>query len=927
MSASIIGRDAELGAGVWVLDAVADGPVAFLLEGDAGIGKTTIWRETLEAAEARGYTVLGATPAHSETRLSFAAVGDLLAGVSAHVLAVLPGIQRRSLEAALLRGDPTGSAPDPRAIGAAFLSILSELARCSPVVVAVDDVQWIDRASARILEFGVRRLGAQPVAFVLTARVPNLVVLPAVIERALAEGRLRRVRIGPLSLAALSHLLRARLGHAFCRPTLMQIGRVSAGNPFYALEIGRALLSGPRPLAPGEPVPIPVELVAGRIAALPARTREALLVASALSCPTLTTVKAAATRRWAADILAPAEEHDIVAIEGGRIRFTHPLLASAVYGAATEAQRRRVHRLLGAVLTDSEERARHLGLACESPDAEVARVLEDAAHQARERGAVETATELSHLSRLLTPAGHDDDLRRRTITEAEYRFEIDDLAGAATLLRSTAEGLPPGATRADALWRLARVESFRGDNLVAADLLMQALPEAGETLELAAAIERDLTYESVIRGAVADAAGHGRAAAQLAERVGQPALVSECLAAHAFGAFMNGDGLRRDLLDRATAGAVSAEHLLVSRRANVVYANLLRWADDLDAARGRFEIEYQRLVETGVESQLASLLWQMSELETWAGHWDLAATYARQGYAAADLMDEEIGRSMMRYAGALVDAHAGRIDAARTEAEEGLRSSERTGASIARVLTLQALGFIELSRDEPFAAHAWLGPLAEAYAGPHDPSLLRFLPDEVEALVALGRLDEAGALLEPFERRATAVDRGWALATGARCRGLLEAARGDLVMARQALERAVQVHERLPYPFELGRTLLVKGRIHRRSKQKRLARECLAAANGIFERLGAALWADKARAELMRIGLRPPAPDDLTPTEQRVAELAAVGRTNREVARAVFLSPKTVEHVLARVYGKLGIRSRAELGARMAERRRAPSGV
>ncbi len=221
MKGPIIGREAELAAGLWALDAVSDGPVALLFEGEAGIGKTTVWQGTLTSAAARGCCLLSATPAQSESDLSFAVLGDLLAGVTDAVVGVLPGAQRRALAAALLRGDATGPAPEPRAIGAAFLSVLTELANRSPVVMGVDDVQWIDRASARVLEFGFRRLGAQRVAIVLTVRVPNQAVLPAVVDRALPEDRLRRVRVGPLSLAALYHLLRARIGRAFPRATLV----------------------------------------------------------------------------------------------------------------------------------------------------------------------------------------------------------------------------------------------------------------------------------------------------------------------------------------------------------------------------------------------------------------------------------------------------------------------------------------------------------------------------------------------------------------------------------------------------------------------------------------------------------------------------------------------------------------------------------
>ena len=207
--------------------------------------------------------------------------------------------------------------------------------------------------------------------------------------------------------------------------------------------------------------------------------------------------------------------------------------------------------------------------------------------------------------------------------------------------------------------------------------------------------------------------------------------------------------------------------------------------------------------------------------------------------------------------------------------------------------------------------------------GVREPAYFRIVPDEVEALVALGRLDEAEALLAPFEDAGRNLDRAWAMATGARCRALVFAARGDLQGASAAADEAVRHHDRLPLPFELGRTLLVRGAVQRRAKRKREARDTLTQALEIFEGLGAAAWAERTRAELARIGGRAASSVDLTPTEARVAELVAAGGTNREVADALFVSVHTVEANLKRIYRKLGIRSRTELASTLRSR---PSG-
>jgi len=188
-----------------------------------------------------------------------------------------------------------------------------------------------------------------------------------------------------------------------------------------------------------------------------------------------------------------------------------------------------------------------------------------------------------------------------------------------------------------------------------------------------------------------------------------------------------------------------------------------------------------------------------------------------------------------------------------------------------------------------------------------------FLPDEVEALVAIGNLEEAKALLLPFERRARRLERVWALAVTARCRALIASAEGEVAGALRHLSRSLAEHDRLGQPFELARTLLVAGQIHRRMKEKRASKQALQRAVVIFEQLGSPLWADKARAELARVGLRPSAPLGLTPTEEQVARLVAGGKTNREVAAELFVSVRTVEDNLSRIYRKLGVRSRAGL--------------
>jgi DNA-binding CsgD family transcriptional regulator len=230
-------------------------------------------------------------------------------------------------------------------------------------------------------------------------------------------------------------------------------------------------------------------------------------------------------------------------------------------------------------------------------------------------------------------------------------------------------------------------------------------------------------------------------------------------------------------------------------------------------------------------------------------------------------------------------------------------------------------GFLEHSLGEAREAHRFLGPLprAVAEAGFGEPALFRFHGDAIETLLALGEHDAATALLAELEEQARATGRVWALTIANRCRALLSAAAGDSDAAYASLDRALELHEQLQEPFERGRTLLVRGMLQRRNRKKRPARESLMQALAVFDELGARLWSERAQAELRRIGGRAPAtPGVLTPTEERVAALVAAGRTYREVADALFISPKTVQWNLSKIYRKLGVRSRAELAAKLA---------
>jgi DNA-binding CsgD family transcriptional regulator len=408
----------------------------------------------------------------------------------------------------------------------------------------------------------------------------------------------------------------------------------------------------------------------------------------------------------------------------------------------------------------------------------------------------------------------------------------------------------------------------------------------------------------------------------LAERRGDQTTLAEGLALVGFHDFLAGEGSPRAMLSRAIALEAAGADVRPLRSPTFREACMSMWTDDLDGSRSTFHDLEKRCREAGDEGSLAVILFLLAQLECGAGNWLEAGRHADESCTITVWTGQQPYRALALSARALVEGRLGRPEAAREAAEEGLELARQSGLVQASQFNLSALGFLEVSLGNMKEAHLLLWPLAEGVlkAGIGEPGVLRFLPDEIEALVALGETDQARSILEPFLARATTAGRTWALATAERGRGQLATSQGDLPEALAAFERALEHHRLLDEPFELGRTLLAQGQALRRSKKWRPARDSLGRSLQIFEQLGAGLWANKARAEMARIGGRAPGPVGLTPTEQDVADLVASGHTNREVAGALFLSVSTVESNLRRIYKKLGVRSRTELSRRLAER-------
>jgi DNA-binding CsgD family transcriptional regulator len=918
MQEEIIGRGAELLAVHAFLDRVATGPSALLIEGEPGIGKTTLLLQTVRAGESRGYRVLQACPAESELRLSFAAIADLVGAAFDETRAHLPAPQERALGAALLRLDPEEPA-EPRTTATALGSVLTTLARERPVLVAVDDVQWLDRASERALAFAVRRL-PERLGLVVTRRGSGDDEAPLGLARAVPADRLQRLVPGPLSLAALQQILSTRLGMSFTRPLLTRIAEASGGNPLYALEIAQATTRGKGEASLGVPLSVPSrldELISERVRALSDPAQQAVRVTAFLSRPVASTiVEALGSNLDGRAALREAEEAGVVVSERERVRFTHPLLASVVYGSTLPGRRLELHRRLARLVADPEERARHVAASTTEPDEAIAAQVERGARQAALRGAHDAAAELFEASCRLTPDGRPNELARRLTGGAAALLSVGHVTAARSRAeRAVATAVLP-ALRAEALWALAGVEWDAGAVSAACEHLESALPDASNDRVLQSRILSDLAMMSVTTSAPLSACralGQADAAIHLLREDREPELLAGALIKRVLAEALLGGDPPGELLERALA-------LEAEGRPHPVPLLWFQYLDAFDAARSRYAAEDHWYREHGDDRLHGNRLGELALVELRAGRWDLAVRRAELGCTMAEQPLVSGPATMPFVSRSLVDAHRGRVERGRSTLLPLIEEAERTGKAWWAANLLSALGFVEFAAGEHEAADRALTNMREHVdsIGIVDALFDRSEPFHIESLVALGELHSARTALARLEQRGLGLPRTWIVATLPRARALVVAAEGDVHGALAALDE-LDPGMASQLPFELGRTLLLEGRLRRRANQKRAAADALRQALELFEQLGAPTWFEQAGAELARVGLRHGSPDGLTATELQIAQLAAAGLTNREVANAAFVSPKTVEANLARAYRKLGIHSRAELGARMHE--------
>jgi DNA-binding CsgD family transcriptional regulator len=868
--------------------------------GEPGIGKSTVWEAGVGLARSRGFAAWCARPGQAEAQLSFAGLADLLEGAGAGVLAGLPGPQRHALEVAVRRAEPAGPPPDSLAIAAGLLAVLRLAADAGPVLVAVDDLPWLDRASAGALVFAARRLADHDVRFLVSRRAGR----PSELETVAESAGVARVELGPLSLGAVSGLLAGRLAAPLPRRVVRQVFEASGGNPLFALELGRAVLErGVPELGAGLPVPeVLGELFGARVRAMRPEVRRALL-AVALSAGLTGEELAAVTDPLAAE---DARTAGVLAADGTRVRAAHPLLAAAAAGQCTAAERRALHRALGQAVGDAVLRARHRALAASGPDAGLAKEVEAAAAAAAARGAPADAAELAGQALQLTAAG-DSEHDGRLLALARYLIDAGEHARATALLTERVGALPAGPVRAAAHLLLAE----GADYLTVEDHLAQAVTDSAADPGLRAEALAKRALMQVER--VERIAGAEQVASDALAAVGSdsPDAERRALAVLAWARVMRGRGVE-DLLTRSRAappGTTSLYESSVDRWAGV----RLVFRGELARAREVFGGLLAAAEQRGEARSGLVLTLHLCEVELRAGQADAVARTLDELDQWTALEPAWGLRPRVQAALAAVRGDPGRTAAL---AARVLQGSDAHTAQWDRLEAQRAAGLAALLAREPEQAITSLAAVWEhtVREGVEDPGAFPVAGDLAEALAEAGQPKEADAVIERLGGLAAAQQHPWGLATTDRSAAVVALADGYDEGAADGLARAAAAYQALGLGFDAARTLLVLGRAQRRARKRAAARDSLEQARTALEALGCPGWARAAAGELDRVSGRRAAPGGgLTPAERRVAELAAGGLSNKEIAAQLYLSVYTVEAHLSRVYAKLGVSSRTQL--------------
>jgi DNA-binding CsgD family transcriptional regulator len=903
----LVGRRAERQALDDLLATVrAGGSSTLVVSGEAGIGKTALLDDL--ARRATGLTVARVVGVESEMEFAFAALHQLCAPL-AHRMDHIPGPQREALRTTF--GQSAAAAPDAFLVGLAVLSLLSEVAADRPLLVLVDDLQWLDRASAQVLMFVARRVVAESVGVVFATRaVGELAGLPEVVVAGLGDAESRA-----LLAAGLDGPLDARVRD--------RIVAEAHGNPLALVEFLRSLrraeLAGGYGL-PGAPLSHSLEGTFRRqFEALPGATRLLLALAAAdpAGDPSLLW-SAAALLGLSADTAEPAIEAGLAEI-GTRVRFRHPLVRATAYRSVPLSDRRRIHGALAAVTettVDPERRAWHLGHAAVGPDDAVADELERSAGRVQARGGITAAAAfLERASALARDPHRRSDL---AIAAASAKAQAGILEGARDLL-AVAEAAPL-TDRQRAQADLVRAElayvSSRGND--AAPLMLGAakrLEAIDGTLArdtyLAALSAAVFAGRLAVDGGVLEVSEAASAATRALSNPRPSDLLLDGLATQHSAGFDKGLPAVAEALRVYGRGMTAEDELRWLWLANIAAARV--W--DIDRLRTLAQRHVHLAHETGALSQLPLALACHISVQLFMGRMHEASAQIEELRLLVDAM----GETMTPYGAITLAALRGDRAELRTLSEATIRDATRRGEGVGLTVVAWANALLHNGfggyRD---AMHE--GVYATAYRGDCTSSGWA-LVELIEAAARSGDADVAASALERLAEMTTPSGTDWGLGVEARSRALLS----DEDTAERLYRDAIECFTRAGMRPDLGRSHLLYGEWLRRQRRRVDARNQLRSAHELFEAMGMAAFADRARRELAATGEKARSrasrhdSRELTAQEAQVARLARAGLSNPEIGARLFISARTVQYHLGKVFTKLGIRSRSQLESALSD--------
>ncbi|WP_203904943.1 helix-turn-helix transcriptional regulator [Virgisporangium aliadipatigenens] len=879
-----------------------------LLWGPAGIGKSTILGAI--GATGTGGLVLRAAAAQAEAELPYLALVDLFDGILDDDSGpALPPQLRAALDGALLRSAVPATPQDQLAVRLAVLELLRGLAAERPVLLVLDDVQWIDEPSAGVLRFVARRLANVPVQVIAAERVSDG-GSPALAD--LCPTPCREIAVPPLGEADVSDILRARYGAAVPRHRLSRVYAASGGNPMFAVELGRALQERGE-ISPTGPLPVPDRLrglLAARLAKLSPAGRPPLLIAAAAARPSRELIS-----RCGADPggLADAAAAGVVTVAvDGAVRFAHPLLREMVYADGSPAELAHAHERLAGTVTDPVERARHLAAASTGPDEELAATLAAAAGTARLRGAPATAADLAALAADRTPAGTGGSAATaaaRRLSAAQYAYAAGAVAEAHRYATAALTDAADRRTRVGA--RLLLIDLAGQDISGIMPLLDAAFADALDEPDLLAHVRMYRAMKAWYDADTESTLAELKRAEEVAEQCGDTERLVEVLSWRGT-VLTDPEGDEMSIRAGEIAARLPLSYETVVARQMAAMRQMMR--GDIAEAERRIDALCEEVRQSSMVRELAQVLVSAGIILSRAGR---CADALVAGHTCLRLSaDVEVSQGPALLVAATVEIHGGSVEAAAGYAERGLQACLAAGDEDWLRSMSAIMGVVQHMRGDATAAVASMRQAhdLEQRLSRVEPGAVLWHADYVEALVATGARAEAATVLNDIRGHALRLDRTPTLLGLDRAEAVLVAATREARDGVAALRESIDRWADHPYPLELARAWHTLGILERRAHRRAAARAALTEAVRRYQAIGAAPWLAIAESELLRLdGARAAG---LSDTERRIVELVRAGATNREIARSLFLSIKAVEANLTRLYRRLGVRNRAQL-ARM----------